>query len=144
MSRFPSRANVNAATSRPIIENTFELSVRKTSVARPERFSVFFPATSNNRLSQQRQNGEKEKKAVRKSARRREKQCIDVFLTSRRRSRCVSLATGPNFEVRQVRKPVGTNESRQNCFSPSGKTYFYNCKTEVSQWEKPKGWPSDA
>jgi len=24
-----------------------------------------------------------------------------------------------------------------------GKTYFYNCKTEVSQWEKPKGWPSN-
>ena len=26
---------------------------------------------------------------------------------------------------------------------PLGKTYFYNCKTEVSQWEKPKGWPSN-
>jgi hypothetical protein len=24
-----------------------------------------------------------------------------------------------------------------------GKTYFYNCKTEISQWEKPKGWPTD-
>ncbi|KAG1714881.1 WW domain-containing adapter protein with coiled-coil [Nymphon striatum] len=24
--------------------------------------------------------------------------------------------------------------------SSSGKKYYYNCKTEVSQWEKPKGW----
>ncbi len=29
------------------------------------------------------------------------------------------------------------------CFSSLGKTYFYNCKTEISQWEKPKGWPLD-
>lgn len=24
--------------------------------------------------------------------------------------------------------------------SSSGKKYYYNCKTEVSQWEKPKEW----
>ena len=24
--------------------------------------------------------------------------------------------------------------------SSSGKRYYYNCKTEVSQWEKPKDW----
>jgi len=24
--------------------------------------------------------------------------------------------------------------------SSSGKRYYYNCKTEVSQWEKPKEW----
>jgi len=22
----------------------------------------------------------------------------------------------------------------------SGKMYYYNCKTEISQWEKPKEW----
>ena len=24
--------------------------------------------------------------------------------------------------------------------SSSGKKYYYNCKTEVSQWEKPREW----
>jgi len=24
--------------------------------------------------------------------------------------------------------------------SSSGKKYFYNCKTEISQWVKPKEW----
>jgi len=24
--------------------------------------------------------------------------------------------------------------------SSSGKKYYYNCRTEVSQWEKPKEW----
>ena len=24
--------------------------------------------------------------------------------------------------------------------SSSGKGYFYNCRTEVSQWERPKEW----
>lgn len=24
--------------------------------------------------------------------------------------------------------------------SSSGKKYYYNCKTEISQWEKPKEW----
>ncbi|GFS21789.1 WW domain-containing adapter protein with coiled-coil, partial [Elysia marginata] len=27
--------------------------------------------------------------------------------------------------------------------SSSGKRYYYNCKTEVSQWEKPKDWNSE-
>ena len=27
--------------------------------------------------------------------------------------------------------------------SSSGKKYYYNCKTEVSQWEKPREWPKD-
>ena len=31
----------------------------------------------------------------------------------------------------------------RNYFFCLGKTYFYNCKTEISQWEKPKGWPLD-
>lgn len=26
--------------------------------------------------------------------------------------------------------------------SSSGKKYYYNCKTEVSQWEKPREWIS--
>ena len=25
-------------------------------------------------------------------------------------------------------------------YSSTGKKYYYNCKTEVSQWEKPKDW----
>ena len=25
-------------------------------------------------------------------------------------------------------------------FSSSGKKYYYNCRTEVSQWDKPKEW----
>jgi len=27
--------------------------------------------------------------------------------------------------------------------SSSGKRYYYNCKTEVSQWERPKDWPAE-
>jgi len=61
--------------------------------------------SSSNRSSQQRQNGDKEKKSTKEPLR----------------------VVGDWSEFR----------------SSTGKTYFYNCKTEVSQWEKPKGWPSD-
>lgn len=28
--------------------------------------------------------------------------------------------------------------------SSSGKIYYYNCKTEVSRWDKPKEWGTEA
>lgn len=36
-------------------------------------------------------------------------------------------------------------EIKDSCYNtsfltPTGKMYYYNCKTEVSQWEKPKEW----
>jgi hypothetical protein len=49
---------------------------------------------------------------------------------------------GRNLKVLQVEKGFEYFEIFHRDFD-LGKTYFYNCKTEISQWEKPKGWPAD-
>ncbi|XP_067341796.1 WW domain-containing adapter protein with coiled-coil isoform X8 [Channa argus] len=36
--------------------------------------------------------------------------------------------------------PYEPNEDWSEHISSSGKKYYYNCRTEVSQWEKPKEW----
>ncbi|CAF4536988.1 unnamed protein product, partial [Rotaria sp. Silwood2] len=71
--------------------------------------------SSNNRTvpsssfsQQQRQNGDKDKKAV-----------------------------------KDAKKPLRVFGDWSEFKSSTGKTYFYNCKTEIPQWEKPKGWPAD-
>lgn len=44
---------------------------------------------------------------------------------------------------KDTKKPLRVFGDWSEFKSSTGKTYFYNCKTEVSQWEKPKGWPND-
>lgn len=46
-------------------------------------------------------------------------------------------------EKKTTKEPLRVVVDWSEFRSSGGKTYFYNCKTEVSQWEKPKGWPSD-
>lgn len=36
--------------------------------------------------------------------------------------------------------PSGTNGDWSEHISSSGKKYYYNCVSEVSQWEKPREW----
>lgn len=50
---------------------------------------------------------------------------------------------GDKKTVKDTRKPLRVSGDWSEFKSSKGKTYFYNCKTEVSQWEKPKGWSSD-
>jgi hypothetical protein len=45
--------------------------------------------------------------------------------------------------VKDAKKPLRVFGDWSEFKSSTGKTYFYNCKTEISQWEKPKGWPAD-
>ncbi|CAF0780761.1 unnamed protein product [Adineta ricciae] len=45
--------------------------------------------------------------------------------------------------VRDTKKPLRVFGDWSEFKSSTGKTYFYNCKTEISQWESPKCWPSD-
>ncbi|CAF1526912.1 unnamed protein product [Rotaria sp. Silwood1] len=45
--------------------------------------------------------------------------------------------------VKDAKKPLRVFGDWSEFKSSTGKTYFYNCKTEISQWEKPKGWPID-
>ncbi|CAF1335840.1 unnamed protein product [Rotaria magnacalcarata] len=45
--------------------------------------------------------------------------------------------------VKDTKKPLRVFGDWSEFKSSTGKTYFYNCKTEISQWEKPKGWPTD-
>jgi hypothetical protein len=45
--------------------------------------------------------------------------------------------------VKDAKKPLRVFGDWSEFKSSTGKTYFYNCKTEISQWEKPKGWPTD-
>lgn len=45
--------------------------------------------------------------------------------------------------VKDSKKPIRVSGDWSEFQSSTGKTYFYNSKTEVSQWEKPKGWLSD-
>jgi len=45
--------------------------------------------------------------------------------------------------VKDAKKPLRVSGDWSEFKSSTGKTYFYNCKTEISQWEKPKGWPAD-
>jgi hypothetical protein len=45
--------------------------------------------------------------------------------------------------VKDSKKPLRVFGDWSEFKSSTGKTYFYNCKTEISQWEKPKGWPTD-
>ncbi|CAF0734946.1 unnamed protein product [Didymodactylos carnosus] len=45
--------------------------------------------------------------------------------------------------TKDAKKPIRVCGDWSEFRSSSGKTYFYNCKTEVSQWEKPKGWIVD-
>ncbi|CAF3921011.1 unnamed protein product [Rotaria sordida] len=45
--------------------------------------------------------------------------------------------------VKDAKKPLRVYGDWSEFKSSTGKTYFYNCKTEISQWEKPKGWPTD-
>jgi len=47
------------------------------------------------------------------------------------------------FGFEKTKKPLRVFGDWSEFKSSTGKTYFYNCKTEVSQWEKPKGWPND-
>lgn len=44
---------------------------------------------------------------------------------------------------KDTKKPLRIFGDWSEFKSSTGKTYFYNCKSEVSQWEKPKGWPTD-
>lgn len=44
---------------------------------------------------------------------------------------------------KDTKKPLRIFGDWSEFKSSTGKTYFYNSKTEVSQWEKPKGWPTD-
>jgi hypothetical protein len=37
-------------------------------------------------------------------------------------------------------KPFDSADDWSEHISSSGKKYYYNCRTEVSQWEKPKEW----
>jgi hypothetical protein len=50
---------------------------------------------------------------------------------------------GEKKAVKDTKKPLRVSGDWSEFKSSTGKTYFYNCKTEVSQWEKPKGWPSN-
>ncbi|CAF1275820.1 unnamed protein product [Adineta steineri] len=50
---------------------------------------------------------------------------------------------GEKKAVKDTKKPLRVFGDWSEFKSSTGKTYFYNCKTEVSQWEKPKGWPAD-
>ncbi|UJR36452.1 hypothetical protein I4U23_029175 [Adineta vaga] len=50
---------------------------------------------------------------------------------------------GDKKAVKDTKKPLRVSGDWSEFKSSTGKTYFYNCKTEISQWEKPKGWPSD-
>ncbi|EEC06594.1 conserved hypothetical protein, partial [Ixodes scapularis] len=43
----------------------------------------------------------------------------------------------PQESKEKLRQQVGDWSEH---VSSSGKKYYYNCKTEVSQWEKPKEW----
>ncbi|UJR09647.1 hypothetical protein I4U23_013881 [Adineta vaga] len=92
-------------------------------------------ASSNNRTvpsssssQQQRQNGDKDKKSV-KDAKKPLRIWGDwsEFKSS----------TG-NIHINSI-----MNIRILICIFLEGKTYFYNSKTEISQWEKPKGWTTD-
>ncbi|CAF1423762.1 unnamed protein product [Adineta steineri] len=45
--------------------------------------------------------------------------------------------------VKDSKKPLRVSGDWSEFKSSTGKTYFYNSKTEISQWEKPKGWSTD-
>ncbi|CAF0812202.1 unnamed protein product [Rotaria sp. Silwood1] len=45
--------------------------------------------------------------------------------------------------LKDTKKPLRVSGDWSEFKSSTGKTYFYNCKTEISQWEKPKGWLTD-
>jgi len=50
---------------------------------------------------------------------------------------------GEKKTVKDSKKPLRVSGDWSEFKSSTGKTYFYNCKTEISQWEKPKGWSSN-
>ncbi|CAF3033847.1 unnamed protein product [Rotaria socialis] len=50
---------------------------------------------------------------------------------------------GEKKTVKDTKKPLRSFGDWSEFKSSTGKTYFYNSKTEVSQWEKPKGWLTD-
>ncbi|CAF2772294.1 unnamed protein product [Rotaria sp. Silwood2] len=50
---------------------------------------------------------------------------------------------GEKKTVKDTKKPLRVSGDWSEFKSSTGKTYFYNSKTEISQWEKPKGWPTD-
>lgn len=43
-------------------------------------------------------------------------------------------------EKREERDRIARVGDWSEHISSSGKKYYYNCKTEVSQWEKPREW----
>merc|ERR1712105_50794 len=49
-------------------------------------------------------------------------------------------SSGANADLQK--KPLRVSGDWSEYVSSSGKRYYYNCKTEVSQWEKPKDWIS--
>ncbi|CAF1006514.1 unnamed protein product [Rotaria magnacalcarata] len=50
---------------------------------------------------------------------------------------------GEKKALKDTKKPLRSFGDWSEFKSSTGKTYFYNSKTEVSQWEKPKGWLPD-
>ncbi|CAF1161187.1 unnamed protein product [Adineta ricciae] len=45
--------------------------------------------------------------------------------------------------VKDAKKPLRICGDWSEFKSSKGKTYFYNSKTEISQWERPKAWSTD-
>lgn len=45
-----------------------------------------------------------------------------------------------SFLQREERERITRVGDWSEHISSSGKKYYYNCKTEVSQWEKPREW----
>ena len=100
-------------------------------------------SSSSQQQQQQRQNGDKDRKSV--------KDVGDGFSSHMRRTKCLLFQSKKPLRVfgdwSEFKSSTGRrflkdkNEFDSNNFL--GKTYFYNCKTEVSQWEKPKGWPTE-
>ncbi|XP_071943648.1 WW domain-containing adapter protein with coiled-coil-like [Antedon mediterranea] len=51
-----------------------------------------------------------------------------------------SNSTEHSAHEKKIKEILGKAQQWTEHISSSGKKYYYNCKTEVSQWEKPKEW----
>lgn len=61
--------------------------------------------------------------------------CFDVLDTS-----CDYIVLTFSNCKKYIFKPYDSADDWSEHISSSGKKYYYNCRTEVSQWEKPKEW----
>lgn len=88
------------------------------------------PTNSSQQQQQQRQNGDKDRKTTKDVRKIRPERISWV--------RKLNL-----FSFRKTKKPIRVSGDWSEFRSSTGKTYYYNSKTEVSQWEKPKGWQTE-